>query len=138
MVRIGPNEVSFATIEAQAIIYGSRNRQEEDSFSKKGTFLGLFSDLVLSAPTLITISDPSLHKQLKAVLQQAFTPQALSEQESIQQLHLDKIIPNLDTMAAEGKIVDIAAILESLFWDIIGDLSFGEPLLSGRKRKSLP
>ena len=93
---------------------------------------------MLSAPTLITISDPSLHKQLKAVLQQAFTPQALSEQESIQQLHLDKIIPSLDAMAKEGKVIDIAVTLESLFWDIIGDLSFGEPLLSGRKRKSPP
>jgi cytochrome P450 len=119
------------------MIYGTRHGQaEEQKFSKEGTFLTLFSDLVLNAPTLITIDDDGLHKQLHKILLQAFTPQALAELESIQQIHLEKVIPNLDDLAMEGKVFDIAFVLESLFWDIIGDWSFGEPLLSGRKGMS--
>ncbi|KAF8250241.1 putative cytochrome P450, partial [Wilcoxina mikolae CBS 423.85] len=133
VVRIGPNEVSFATIEAQTTIYGTRPGQAEDHFSKDGTFLTLFSDLVLNAPTLITIADPGLHKHLRKILQQAFTPQALAEIESIQHVHLEKLMPTFDRLAKEGEVFDIALVLEEFFWDIIGDWSFGEPLLSGRK-----
>lgn len=32
--------------------------------------------------------------------------------------------------------MDIADTLETMFWEIIGDLAFGEPLMSGKRRKS--
>jgi cytochrome P450 len=106
--------VSFATFEAETAIYA---KQEDGRFSKAGTFLTLFSDLVLNAPTLITIPEPALHKKLHKVIQQAFTPQAL---------------------AAKGNEIDLADKLETMFWEIIGDLAFGEPLMAGKRRKLLP
>lgn len=130
-VRVGPNEVSFATVEAETAIYA---KQEQDGFSKKGTFLTLFSDLVLNAPTLITIPEPALHKRLHRVIQHAFTSQALVKQEPIQQLHIDKMIPQLDEYAEKGTSIDLTLTLETMFWEIIGDLAFGEPLMSGKKR----
>lgn len=132
MVRIGPNEVSFATLEAETTIYA---KQEDGRFSKDGTFLALFSDLVLNAPTLITIPDPALHKRLHRVIEQAFTPQALAKQEPIQKLHIDKTISELDKHAESGAKVDIADALETMFWETIGDLAFGEPLMSGKRRE---
>jgi cytochrome P450 len=124
--------VSFATFEAETAIYA---KQEDGRFSKAGTFLTLFSDLVLNAPTLITIPDPALHKRLHKVIQQAFTPQALASQEPIQKLHIEQAIPDFDEIAAKGNEIDLADKLETMFWEIIGDLAFGEPLMAGKRRK---
>ncbi|KAJ0306840.1 hypothetical protein COL516b_004635 [Colletotrichum fioriniae] len=132
VVRVGPNEVSFASLEAETAIYA---KQEDGRFSKDGTFLTLFSDLVLNAPTLITIPDPVLHRKLHKVIQQAFTSQALARQEPIQKLHIDMAMSEFEELAKSGGTVDIADTLETMFWEIIGDLAFGEPLMSGKRRK---
>lgn len=137
-MRIGPNEVSFASLEALTDIYA---RQEDGRFSKRGTFLTLFSDLVLHSPTLITIPDPALHKHLHRVVEQAFTPQALARQEPVQKLHVEKVMVLLDEVAATnsaddgdgGGTCDLADVLETMFWDMIGDLAFGEPLMAGKR-----
>ncbi|KAI0903419.1 cytochrome P450 [Ustulina deusta] len=133
-VRISPNEVSFASLEAETTIYA---KQEDGRFSKDGTFLTLFSDLVLNAPTLITIPDPRLHKKLHKVIEQAFTPQALARQEPIQKLHIDMAMLRIDELAEKGSTMDLADTLETMFWEIISDLAFGEPLMAG-KRPSMP
>ncbi|RYO45199.1 hypothetical protein AA0113_g10495 [Alternaria arborescens] len=130
VVRIAPNEVSFATFEAETTIYA---KQEDGRFSKAGTFLTLFSDLVLNAPTLITIPDPALHKRLHKVIQQAFTPQALASQEPIQKLHIERAMPDFDEIAVNDTEIDLADKLETMFWEIIGDLAFGEPLMAGKR-----
>ncbi|RYN16692.1 hypothetical protein AA0115_g12194 [Alternaria tenuissima] len=130
VVRIAPNEVSFATFEAETTIYA---KQEDGRFSKAGTFLTLFSDLVLNAPTLITIPDPALHKRLHKVIQQAFTPQALASQEPIQKLHIERAMLDFDEIAVNGTKIDLADKLETMFWEIIGDLAFGEPLMAGKR-----
>lgn len=69
------------------------------------------------------------------VIQQAFTPQALASQEPILKLHIERAIPHLDEVAAKAIEVDIADELETMFWEIIGDLAFGEPLIAGKRRK---
>ena len=124
--------MSFATFEAETTIYA---KQEDGRFSKAGTFLTLFSDLVLNAPTLITIPDPALHKRLHKVIQQAFTPQALASQEPIQKLHIERAMPDFDDIAVNGTEIDLADKLETMFWEIIGDLAFGEPLMAGKRRE---
>ena len=124
--------MSFATFEAETTIYA---KQEDGRFSKAGTFLTLFSDLVLTAPALITIPDPALHKRLHKVIQQAFTPQALASQEPIQKLHIERAMPDFDDIAVNGTEIDLADKLETMFWEIIGDLAFGEPLMAGKRRK---
>ncbi|KAK1984576.1 cytochrome P450 3A19 [Colletotrichum cereale] len=130
VVRVSPNEVSFASLEAETAIYA---KQEDGRFSKDGTFLTLFSDLVLNAPTLITIPDPGLHRKLHKVIQQAFTPQALARQEPIQKFHIDMAMSKLDDLAEKGSVMDLADTLETMFWEIIGDLAFGEPLMAGKR-----
>ena len=127
--------MSFATFEAETAIYA---KQEDGRFSKAGTFLTLFSDLVLNAPTLITIPEPALHKKLHKVIQQAFTPQALASQEPIQKLDIERAFADFDEDAAKGKEIDLADRLETMFWEIIGDLAFGEPLMAGKRRELLP
>ncbi|KAJ4417526.1 hypothetical protein N0V82_006085, partial [Gnomoniopsis sp. IMI 355080] len=130
IVRIGPNEVSFASLEALTDIYA---RQEDGGFSKRGTFLTLFSDLVLNSPTLITIPDPALHKRLHRVVEQAFTPQALARQEPVTKLHVETTLALLAEVANDDGTCDLADVLETMFWDTIGDLAFGEPLMAGKR-----
>lgn len=137
-VRIAPGEVSFASLEAMTAIYA---RQEDGRFSKRGTFLTLFSDLVLNSPTLITIPDPALHKRLHRVIEQAFTPQSLARQEPIQKQHIARAKAQLDEViasgggagAGKGACCDLADVLETMFWEMIGDLAFGEPLMAGKR-----
>jgi cytochrome P450 len=69
------------------------------------------------------------------VIQQAFTPHALASQEPIQKLHIERAIPDFDKIAANGNEIDLADKLETMFWEIIGDLAFGEPLMAGKRRK---
>ncbi|KAF5689946.1 cytochrome p450 3a19 [Fusarium circinatum] len=130
VIQIGPNEVSFASLKAETAIYA---KQEDSRFSKNRTFLTLFSDLVLNAPTLITIPNPVLHRKLHKVIQQAFTPQALARQEPIQKLHINIAISELEELAKSGGTVDITDTLETMFWEIINNLAFSKPLIS-RKR----
>lgn len=129
-VRVAPTEVSFASLEAMTAIYA---KQEDGRFSKHGTFLTLFSDLVLNSPTLITIPDPALHKRLHRVIEQAFTPQALARQEPIQKQHIGRAMAQLDEVAGGKARCDLADVLETMFWEIIGDLAFGEPLMAGKR-----
>lgn len=129
-MRVGPGEVSFASLEAMTTIYA---RQEDGRFSKRGTFLTLFSDLVLNSPTLITIPDPALHKRLHRVIEQAFTPQSLARQEPIQKQHIGRAKAQLDRVDAGTGACDLADVLETMFWEMIGDLAFGEPLMAGKR-----
>jgi cytochrome P450 len=69
------------------------------------------------------------------VIQQAFTPQALASQEPIQKLHIERAMPDFDDIAVNGTEIDLADKLETMFWEIIGDLAFGEPLMAGKRRK---
>lgn len=133
-VRIGPNEVSFANAESETIIYG---RQEDGRFTKKGTFINAFAELVLSAPTLISTADVAYHKQLHRIVDSAFTPRALAKQEPIQNSYIDKTIHKLKEDAHLSNKVDLVLELETTVWDILGDLAFGESLTRGKKRKSI-
>lgn len=75
-----------------------------------------------------------MHARLKRQVQPAFTSKALLEQEPIQQLHLGKLISNMESLA-DNEVIDISNYLASTVWDIAGDLSFGEPLLESNRRK---
>jgi cytochrome P450 len=131
-VRIAPNEVSFATLEAQNEIY---SKQEEGGFSKKATFIDFLTGLLFadSTPTLLTVSDLDMHKKLRRTVEQAFTPSSLAEQEQIQKSHVDKAIHQLEEHADHGDEVDLRAQLETILWGILADVTFGEPLTMGKK-----
>ena len=44
-------------------------------------------------------------------------------------------MPDFDEIAESGTEIDLADKLETMFWEIIGDLAFGEPLMAGKRRK---
>jgi cytochrome P450 len=105
-------------------------------FSKKGTLESMLGTIVWPADNVLTTTDRIAHKRLRSALLPAFTFRALFEQEAVQQHHLGRLIQNLNSIAATGAVVNFTEYLSALIWDIIGDLSFGEPLLKDQKCKS--
>nr|WIW79758.1 putative cytochrome P450 monooxygenase [Fusarium oxysporum] len=131
VVRIAPNELSFASLEAQNEIY---TKQEEGGFSKNATFIDFLTGLLFAdpTPTLLTVSDIDTHKKLRRAVEQAFTPSALSEHGRIQKSHIDKAIRRLEECANDEE-VDLGAQLDTILWGILADVTFGEPLTMGKK-----
>lgn len=81
----------------------------------------------LPGVTTLTMSDDDNHSRQRRALAHAFSLKALSEQESIIQGFVDKLIQNLRRMAAEKKTFNMVDWLNFTTFDIIGDLAFGEP-----------
>lgn len=133
-VRISPNEVSFATVEAQNTIHNP-GPAVQGYFSKSGTMESMLGSVVWSGTdNVLTTTDKMAHKRLRNALLPAFTSKALFEQESIQQKHLHELIAKLRKNVSEQP-VNLTEHLSKLIWDIIGDLSFGEPLFEDQRGK---
>ena len=138
-VRIAPNEVSFATIEAQNIIHNPGS-ELQGYFSKSGTLESMLGSVVWSGiDNVLTTTDKTAHKRLRNALLPAFTSKALFEQESIQQKHLQDLIGRLHKIssAQPDQPISLTEHLSKLIWDIIGDLSFGEPLLDDKRGEKI-
>lgn len=145
-MRISPNEVSFATVEAQNAIhrpYAAHrvNKIRADSgdeepvfFGKHGTLEAMMGRVIWPAKNLLTVTRPEEHRQLKRALQPAFTEPALRKQEPIQQQHTDHMCARIlkisqSSMTEDGKArMDLTPFVTQVIWDIISDLSFGHPL----------
>ncbi|KAH9223723.1 cytochrome P450 3A19 [Leptodontidium sp. 2 PMI_412] len=133
-VRISPNEVSFATVEAQNTIHNPGPAMQ-GYFSKSGTMESMHGSVVWSGTdNVLTTTDKTAHKRLRNALLPAFTSEALFEHESIQQKHLHELIAKLRSIASE-ETVNLTEHLSKLIWDIVGDLSFGEPLVENQRER---
>ncbi|KAK1977923.1 cytochrome P450 3A19 [Colletotrichum cereale] len=93
VVRIGPNELSFATQEAIMAIHNPG--PDSGHFTKQGTIESLLAKLIWAAPNLLTTTDRAAHKRLRSALQPAFTAKALIEQEDIVQHHVNRAVESL-------------------------------------------
>ncbi|KAK1674146.1 cytochrome P450 3A19 [Colletotrichum godetiae] len=127
VVRIGPNELSFATEGALKTIHNPG--PDGGHFTKQGTIESLLAKLIWAAPNLLTTTDRTAHKRLRTALQPAFTAKALMEQEDIVQHHVNRAVESLGSKLREYKVVSISDHVGKMIWSIVGDLSFGEPLL---------
>ncbi|KAL0769100.1 hypothetical protein CaCOL14_008408 [Colletotrichum acutatum] len=131
VVRIGPNELSFATEDALKTIHNPG--PDSGHFTKQGTIESLLAKLIWAAPNLLTTTDRTAHKRLRTALQPAFTAKALMEQEDIVQHHVNRAVETLGSKLQENKVVSISDHVGKMIWSIVGDLSFGEPLLHDQK-----
>ncbi|KAL5340869.1 cytochrome P450 [Aspergillus crustosus] len=125
VVRVGPKQLSFATIDAQKRIFHS-TRGSHDSFTKEGTLQDMILATVLDAPNVGTLTDPVRHRQLRNRLLAGFTPKAVLEQESLIRLHVDRL---LERIGGGQGVIDLTEHFVRFSWEMIGDLAFGEPLI---------
>lgn len=135
-MRVGPNELSFATEDALKAIHNPPPGQP--MFTKKGTIESLLASLIWSAPNLLGTHDKATHKRLRNALQPAFTAKALLEQESISQYHIGKEVEKMLSVGSKDpkSVLNLSEEVAGMIWDIVGDLSFGEPLQRHQRGKN--
>jgi len=135
IVRIAPNEISFATAESLDTIYHGPN-PKHGYFSKRGTLQDIITNFILPGPNIITMHDKIAHKQLKSRVEPAFTPKALFQQEYLVSSHIKALCAELDASVAEQKsVVNITESLSGMLWNMVSDLAFGEPLVNGLRSR---
>jgi cytochrome P450 len=119
VVRIGPNELSFDVPEAWEDVYGRSKHRKENP--KAPWYLSPKNKEIVGAP----LED---HTRMRRLLGTGFTNAAMLEQEPLIRSHVDLFIQRLHEISAGGTAaVDMFEWFAYCTFDIIGDLSFGEP-----------
>ena len=128
VVRLAPNEISFAKEEAWHDIFRARPGQRP--FLKNPIY---FTPPPGQPHNIVTTADVEDHARMRQVLNHAFTPTALKAQEPIIESYVDLLITRLREKAISSELPSNEIILNIVDWynytafDIVGDLGFGEP-----------
>ncbi|KAK5037070.1 hypothetical protein LTR13_004875 [Exophiala sideris] len=123
VVRVMPNELAFNTAQAFEDIYG--HRQGRPNMTRDPIHVGAVE--AIPGATNLTMSDDATHPRQRRALAHAFSKKALDEQEEILLGYVHKFVQRLREYAAVGKPANMVSWFNYCTFDIIGDLSFGEP-----------
>ncbi|KAL3494133.1 cytochrome P450 [Aspergillus germanicus] len=123
VIRIAPNEVTFAHPDAYKDIFQPDQNQRQ-----------LLKDPLWWArqpghpDSLLSAINPEKHAQMRRVLSPGFTAHALRSQEVFVQKYVNLLISQLSDLLGEGKTadVDMTPWFNYTTFDIFGDLGFGE------------
>ena len=125
IVRVAPNELSFASGKGWEDIYGYRAGHPQ--FPKNPIWWG---ELPGRTESIVSASKPADHARMRKVLGHCFTAKALMAQEYVVQSYINRLIGKLHEMLrrdiSQANIVDITDWYMFTTFDIIGDLGFGE------------
>lgn len=121
MVRIAPNELSFASSNAYKDIYGHRKR-DGPLFLKSNWY-----DTGDPVPSIVTTRDPLDHARQRRSLAHAFSTKSLKDQEHVVHHYADLFISQLIKHGGQDtQGINMSEAYNWLTFDIIGDLAFGE------------
>lgn len=119
VVRIAPNELSYCGPDSAKDIYGHRVGRQQ-----------LSKDLLGYPPPLggvhsIITAPHDDHARFRRLLSHAFSEKALRDQEPLIKEYVDLLLNRLHENSS--KVVDMVAWYNWTTFDVIGDLTFGEP-----------
>ncbi|KAL1623007.1 hypothetical protein SLS56_008484 [Neofusicoccum ribis] len=125
-VRLGPSRLSFVSPQAWKDIYGHRTGGKKPN-PKDTAFYTLEPN---GEASIFAIRAEEDHSSVRRIFSAAFSDKALRQQEPLIRTHADKLISNMQGMAAKdpGAELDLVSLLNFVTFDMIGDLTFGEPL----------
>lgn len=125
VVRVAPDELSYASAQAWKDIYGHRIGGKE-SFIKDSRF---YADAEGKVHSIIN-SDDANHGRMRRIFSHAFSDKALKAQEPMFKTYVDMLIDRLhrDTKQDPDFKFDIVKMYNFTTFDIMGELTFGEPL----------
>jgi cytochrome P450 len=150
VIRLAPDEVSFANEQAWNDIYSFR-RGHKRAGRDKAYYIGESSApglnqacmiytirLTLPAPNdqadnLITTNDFKFHARVRTLLSNSFTNDSLHSQQPLIHHHADMLVAKLRGLATAPESLEQGALVNMTDWlnfftmDVIGDLAFGEP-----------
>lgn len=132
IVRIAPNELSFATAQAFRDIYGAPSKTRK-LFPKSDRFYDN------GHPNIAFVLDPEEHARQHRMFAPQFRPSAIRTQEPIIHDHVDLWVNQITARGSGGAVpLDVSKWFEWLTFDIIGELTFGESFYATRDNKSHP
>jgi cytochrome P450 len=119
VVRIMPNELSFASAASNKDIYGQTGAATfvKSTFYKTSNF---------DASDIIGESDVTVHANMRRIWAHGFSQQALQKHEELEQKYVDLFINQIGKYGDSGKGIDLTEWFNFLTFDIIGELVFGE------------
>ncbi|KAI1081392.1 cytochrome P450 [Whalleya microplaca] len=123
--RVGPNELSFSSVDAYKTIYGNRTAAQPKSPAPKNDYYAMFS-AAYNEPCLATERNPRKAGEKRALFSAAFTQKALLEQESIVQRCLDEFVGKVGKLGSGPEGINMVKWYDMASFDIFGELAFGE------------
>ncbi|VUC36388.1 unnamed protein product [Clonostachys rosea] len=122
-IRYTPADVSFTTPDAWKTIYDHKTSAAK-SFIKDPRFYvkGIHSE----DPHIINANRED-HKRMRRLISHAFSEKALRGQETVMSQYIDLFITKMSEYAQSGQKLDIVKWYNFTTFDLIGDLSFGQP-----------
>lgn len=134
VVRVSPNELSFASARSYEDIYGFPKGGRQHFI--KGDFYEIYGSAYKTG-CIGSERDPATHARKKKNLAPAFTTRALSAQEHIVQQYMDVFIRKIEPLSLDSpKGLNLTKWFEMLTFDILGEMAFGESfgcLAEGRR-----
>ncbi|KAF3004318.1 hypothetical protein E8E13_009274 [Curvularia kusanoi] len=121
VVRIAPNELSFNEADVWKDVYGHR----ASSFQKAFVFYG--PDIHGNPPGILR-ADNASHARQRKMVSHAFSDKALRSQEQMLKGYAGLLIQKLRDVAASNSPANIVEWYNFTTFDIMADLTFGEPL----------
>jgi hypothetical protein len=125
VVRISPNELSFASVESWKAIYGHQPAGTPTPI--KSEFYSIYGAGFRSL-CIGSERDPKKHAQMRKMLSAAFATKALVEQEAIFTNVVDKFIGRIGVDGGPQCTggINMTKWYEMVSFDILGEMAFGE------------
>ncbi|OAG11400.1 cytochrome P450 [Paraphaeosphaeria sporulosa] len=130
-LRFAPNELSVIDSAVWKDVYGHRTT---NLFTKEKAFYG--PDFYGNPPGLIR-SDNASHARQRKLVSHAFSDKALREQEQILKGYANLLVEQLTKASQHGEM-DLVRFYNYTTFDIMADLTFGEPLGLLQNSKYIP
>ncbi|KAI1404833.1 cytochrome P450 [Hypoxylon fuscum] len=132
IVRVSPNELSFASAESWKAIYG---HSTERPIPVKTPFYEVygagFKSLCVGSER-----DPIRHVEMRKLLSPAFSQRSMLEQEDIVSGVVDNFVRIVgEEGGAESKGINMTKWYEMVAFDVLGEMAFGESFHSLENRK---
>ncbi|RDW69963.1 hypothetical protein BP5796_08360 [Coleophoma crateriformis] len=122
VVRTAPNELSISTPTAAKDIHGHPVKGRQTFV--KSDFYQMKQGEALSISTEI---DPQKHSEIRRRLAYAFSTKALRLQEDLVVKYIDMLVGQAEKHGSNPNGINVTDWYNWLTFDIIGDLTFGEP-----------
>lgn len=132
MVRVSPNELSFASAESWKAIYGHRTTGAAPVV--KSEFYDIygagFKSLCIGSER-----DPHKHGKMRKMLSAAFSTKMLLDQEDIITKTVDAFVHRLGEDVFQSEGLNMTKWFEMIAFDSLGEMAFGESFHSVKAGK---
>ncbi|KAF7887599.1 hypothetical protein EAF00_009893 [Botryotinia globosa] len=118
LVRIGPNEVSFYSMEMDDAVHKVNSR-----FKKDPRVYGEF--VQGDSPALFSITDPMEHSKRRRLMGQLFNRSQMHKLEGLMINHIDQFVQSIASSRDRVNLLPVCRALEA---DIMSDFTFGHTI----------